>query len=74
MKNKKGGLEGMILFIIFMLIFTLLLIVIEEYTSEYKGTNQVECYDENNNEINELTCTEEIYCGIVREFFGVCEK
>ena len=55
----------LVLFGIFIIFFFALavLFLIHNGLSEKRGEKQVECYDENLNEINELTCIEDIYCG-----------
>ncbi len=49
-----------------------ILLLLDEVTKEYLGTIKTQCYDRWNNKIDDVTCTNEVYCGIVTKFFDDC--
>ena len=63
----------LLLFIALFFLTGLTLTLIEDQTSELVGQKQVPCYDKNNNVINNLTCTQNVTCGVVSKYFDSCE-
>lgn len=54
------------IFITILIVVLVSVVVIEAITEEITYTNKEgRCYDKNSNLINEVTCVEEIKCGIV---------
>lgn len=48
--------------------------MIDMMTSQKIGEKEVLCYDRYGNEIIGQVCVDEIYCGVIGEFFGECER
>ena len=69
-------MNGIFLFLIFLLIALFILFIIDISTEKLIGYRTVKCYDRYSNEIEGLTCEEEVRCGsISKDLFGLkyCE-
>lgn len=49
--------------------FGITMMLVNTFTMKHLGYREVSCFDKNNNEIFELTCEEEVMCGIMDRKF-----
>ena len=55
----------------FLLLFIML--IINESTIYKEGYKETKCYDRNNNEVINLSCKEEVRCGLINKWLDSCE-
>ncbi len=60
--------------LMFLAVIGVMILVIDKMTSKEIGTKEVECYDRYSNEIIGERCIDIIYCGIISDFLGDCNR
>jgi len=69
MKDEKIILIVSVVVILFIIFFTWVVLIGIEISTSKNYTIKTDCYDNNNNKIDNLTCTKNISCGDLSYYF-----